>query len=61
MRRWRLHLDEMCVKINGATHRLWRAVDHEGEALESLVTKTQYRKAPPIFIMEYKRRFGWPI
>jgi len=27
------------VKINGETHYLWRAVDHEGEVLESFVTK----------------------
>jgi putative transposase len=27
--RWRGHLDEVFVKINGETHYLWRAVDHE--------------------------------
>ena len=37
---WRWHLDEMFVKINGEWHYLWRAVDHEGEVLESFVTKT---------------------
>jgi len=31
---WRWHLDEVLVKINGETHYLWRAVDHEGEVLE---------------------------
>lgn len=36
---WRWHLDERFVKINGETHYLWRAVDHEGEILESSVTK----------------------
>ncbi len=35
---WRWHLDEVDVKINGAMHYLWRAVDHEGEVLESFVT-----------------------
>ena len=30
-RQWRWHLDEVFVKINGVTHFLWRAVDHEGE------------------------------
>ena len=34
--RW--HLDEVFVKINGETHYLWRAVDHEGEVLEVFVT-----------------------
>ena len=29
--RWRWHLDEVFVKINGERHYLWRAVDHEGE------------------------------
>jgi putative transposase len=28
-RRW--HVDEVFVRINGETHYLWRAVDHEGE------------------------------
>jgi len=32
------HLDEVFVKINGETHYIWRAVDHEGEVLESYVT-----------------------
>jgi putative transposase len=26
--RWRWHLGEMFVKINGERHYLWRAVDH---------------------------------
>ena len=34
--RWRWHLDEVFVRINGETHYLWRAVDHEGEVLEVL-------------------------
>ncbi len=28
------------MKIKGGTHDPWRAVDHEGEAPESFVTKT---------------------
>ena len=36
---WRWHLDEVYVKINGEMRYLWRAVDHEGEVLESFVTK----------------------
>jgi putative transposase len=36
-RQWRWHLDEVYVKINGVTHYRWRAVDHEGEVLESIV------------------------
>ena len=30
---WRWHLDEVFVRINGETHYLWRAIDHEGEVL----------------------------
>jgi putative transposase len=39
IRHWRWHLDKVFVKINGERHHLWRAVDHEGEILESYVTK----------------------
>src|SRR3977135_155328 len=35
--RW--HLDEMVVRIAGRHMSLWRAVDHEGEVLEILVTR----------------------
>src|SRR5688572_12003389 len=41
--RWQWHLDEMFMKINGETHYLWRAVDHEGEVLEAYVTKSRNR------------------
>ena len=34
-RQWRWHLDAVFVKIDGERHWLWRAVDHEGEILES--------------------------
>ena len=47
---WRRHLDEMFVKINGERHYLWRAVDHEGEVLESFVTKTRDKKAALKFL-----------
>jgi putative transposase len=43
-RHWKWHLDEVYVKLNGETVYLWRAVDHEGEVLESYVTKTATRK-----------------
>ena len=39
-RHWRWHLDEMYVKLNGEMGYLWRAVDHEGEVLESYITRT---------------------
>ncbi len=43
--RWRWHLDEVFVRINGETHYLWRAVDHEGEVLEVFATKRRDRRA----------------
>ncbi len=58
--RWRWHLDEMFVKINGERHYLWRAVDHEGEVLESFVTKTRDRKAALKFLKKAMRKHGGP-
>lgn len=58
--RWRWHLDEMYVKINGETHYLWRAVDHEGEVLESFVTKTRDRRAASKLLKKAMRRYGRP-
>ena len=60
MRHWRWHLDEVFVKINGETHYLWRAVDHEGEILESYVTKTRDRKAALAFMRKALKRHGSP-
>ncbi|WP_138933405.1 IS6 family transposase [Roseovarius arcticus] len=56
--RWRWHLDEVFVKINGETRYLWRAVDHEGEVLESYVTKRRYRKAELKFLRKTMKRHG---
>ena len=57
-RHWRWHLDEMFVKINGETHYLWRAVDHDGEVLESYVTKRRDKKAALKFIRKALKRHG---
>jgi len=57
---WQWHLDEMFVKINGETHYLWRAVDHEGEVLESYVTKRRDRTAALKFLRKTMKRFGNP-
>jgi len=58
--RWRWHLDEMFVKINGEMHYLWRAVDHEGEVLESFVTRSRDRKAALKFLRKAMRKHGPP-
>ena len=50
----------MFVKINGERHYLWRAVDHEGEVLESFVTKTRDKKAALKFLRKAMRRYGQP-
>ena len=55
---WRWHVDEGFVKINGETHYLWRAVDHEGEILESYVTKKRDKSAALRFIRKALKRFG---
>jgi putative transposase len=55
---WRWHLDEMFVKINGERHYLSRAVDHEGEVLESYVTKTRDKKAALKFLKKAMRKHG---
>ena len=57
---WRWHLDELFVKINGELHCLWRAVDHEGEILESFVSKRRDRKAALKFLKETMKRYGQP-
>jgi len=58
--RWRWHLDEVFVKINGETHYLCRAVDHEGEVLEVFATKRRDRKAALQFLKRAMKRYGQP-
>ncbi|SDK88098.1 DDE domain-containing protein [Aliiruegeria lutimaris] len=50
----------MFVKINGERHYLERAVDQEGEVLESFVTKTRDKKAAVKFLKKTMRRYGRP-
>ena len=57
---WQWHLVEVFVRINGETHYLWRAVDHEGEVLESYVTKRRDRKAALKFLRKKMKRYGPP-
>ena len=57
---WRWHLDEVFVNINGETHYLWRAVDHEGEVLEVFVTKRRDRRAALQFLKRAMKRYGQP-
>ena len=57
---WQWHLDEVFVKINGERHYLWRAVDHEGEVLESYVTKKRDKTAALKFLKNIMRKHGQP-
>ena len=57
-RHWKWHLDEMYVKLNGEMVYLWRAVDHEGEILESYVTKTRDKAAALTFMKKALKRHG---
>jgi putative transposase len=57
---WRWHLDEVCVKINGEMHYLWRAVDQEGEVPESFVIKTRDKAAALPFLKKALKRHGSP-
>lgn len=59
-RHWRWHVDEAYVRINGETHYLWRAVDHEGEVLESFVTKKRDKSAALLFMKKALKRHGKP-
>ncbi len=58
--RWKWHLDEVFVKINGERHYLWRAVDHEGGVLETYVTKTRDKKTALEFLKKAIRKHGQP-
>ncbi len=58
--RWRWHLDEVFVKIAGRTHYLWRAVDHDGDVLESYVTKRRDKKAALKFLRKAMSTHGRP-
>ena len=57
---WRWRLDEVYVRINGEMRYLWRAVDHEGEVLESFVTKERDKAAALKFIKKAMKRHGQP-
>ena len=59
-RQWQWHLDEMYVKVNGEMRYLWRAVDHEGEILESFVTRTRDKAAAMKFMKKALKRHGSP-
>jgi putative transposase len=57
-RHWQWRLDEMFVKIRGEMRYLLRAVDHEGEVLESFFTTTRDKAAALTFMRKALERHG---
>jgi putative transposase len=53
-------LDEVFVKINGKVCYLWRAVDHEGEVLETVVTAKRDKAAALKFLKRIMKKYGQP-
>lgn len=53
-------MDEVVVRINGERHYLWRAVNHEGEVLESYVTKKIDKKKVLKLMKKAMWRYGSP-
>jgi len=56
--RWRWHIDEVFVKINGETHYLWRAIDHEGTILDCYVSKRRNRQAALRVLKKLVYKYG---
>jgi len=54
------HLDEVFVRINGKFCYLWRAVDHEGEVLETVVTAKRDKAAALKFLKRIMKKYGQP-
>ena len=48
------------MRINGKTHYLWRAVDHEREVLEVFATKHRGDRAVLTFLKRTIKRYGRP-
>ena len=53
-------MDEVFLKTKGEHHYLWRAVDHEGEVFESVVTKRRNKRAALKMLRKMMRRYGRP-
>lgn len=58
--KWRWHMDEVFVKINGETHYLWRAIDHEGTVIDCYVTKRRNKRAALKFLRKSLKSYEPP-
>ncbi len=56
--KWKWHVDEVFVKVNGKRHYLWRAVNHEGEVLKAVVTKRRNKAAALKFLRKLMKHQG---
>jgi len=56
--KWKWHMDEVFVKLNGERHYLRRAVDAEGEVLESVVTKRRNKDAALKILKTLMKLYG---
>ncbi len=56
--RWRWRLDAAFVKINDKLSYLWRAVDHEGEVLETVVAAKRDKAAALKFLKRIMKKYG---
>lgn len=59
-RQWQWHLDEVYVRLNGEMIYLSRAVEQEGEILESFVTRSRDKAAALQFMKKALKRHGSP-
>ena len=57
---WQWHVYEVFLKTKGEHHYLWQAIDHEGEVLESVVTKRRNKRAALKMLRKMMRRYGRP-
>jgi putative transposase len=57
---WRWHLDEAFVKVSGKLCYLWRAVDHEGEVLEAVVTARRDKAAALRLLKRVMKKYARP-
>jgi putative transposase len=53
-------LDEVFVKVNGKPCYLWRAVDHEGEVLEAVVTAKRDKAAALKLLKRIMKKYRRP-
>ena len=48
------------MKVNGKLRNLWRAVDHEGEVLEAVVTAKRDKAVPLKLFTRIMKKYGTP-